>query len=362
MLRTREEAESGYAQAGRRFLFPAGLLLYCLLAVMAAGLAAGEPHLPVLAELWSETPLPPGLILLVHAGLPLLPVTPLPVWLPAVLLFISLTGWWRLAFVWISPPGRMIAAASLLLLVPLAGQALTGGSLLPGLSLAVVPWLLLRADRAFRRPGVLNGILFGGVAAAGLLADLSVSLLLAGLVMAAALESRCRTLLLTPRFFLPVLLMPLLAGGAVGGLILLAGPLPPLLPDLTAASLPGGWVRRLTQGVADFSQTALLLGFPFWLAALGLLWPALRRPSRPLSDWPVITARAVAIGLLLVLLLTLGGRSGLVRPQHLVPLLAVVPMVTLATIDRIALASWRRWAFVGVQAAAALLLLVWGLL
>ncbi|MFD2265355.1 ArnT family glycosyltransferase [Lacibacterium aquatile] len=279
------------------------------------------------------------------------------------LLFAVYSGLHLLAFRWISPENRLLGSASLLLLYPFAWGVHAGytHSLLMA---ALVPWVIWAFDRAFSERRWVDTILLGVLLGIALQSKFNFVILAAALVASIAFEERYRGFLVSEKMAVAVGIAGLLLMPQI--IWLLGGQHEPgrLMAKITMAPT-GNPLVRMALSTGKFAQSALLALIPFWVIALSLLWPALRRPTRPSSPWPAIVARAVLISMLIVLLVVVAAGVSIAKERYLLPLIMMLPLVTVAAIDRIALSPWRRFTYIGAVPLAAVLgfgfLLVQGL-
>lgn len=268
------------------------------------------------------------------------------------LLFATYAGLHLLAFRWISPGNRLLGSASLLLLYPFAWGVHAGytHSLLMA---AVVPWVIWAFDRAFTSKRWVDTIILGLLLGVALQSKFNFVILATALIAAIAWEERYRRFLVSEKMAVVVGIAGLMLMPQIIWLMGEAREPGKMLARMAAGGAPNPLIRALTN-IGKFAQSSLLALMPFWVIALSLLWPALRRPTRPSSPWPAIVARAILFSLLAVLAIVLITGVSIAKERYLLPLIMMLPLVTVAAIDRIALSPWRRVLFIGAIPVAAL--------
>jgi len=268
------------------------------------------------------------------------------------LLFATYAGLHLLSFRWISPGNRLLGSASLLLLYPFAWGVHAGytHSLLMA---ALVPWVVWAFDRAFTGRRWVDVILLGLLLGIALQSKFNFVILAVALVAAIAVEERYRSFLVSEKMAVAVGLAGLLLMPQI--IWLMGGAHEPgkLLARMAVSGTENPFVRA-AMNIGKFAQSSLLALIPFWVIALSLLWPALRRPTRPSSPWPAIVSRAILISMLIVLAIVLATGVSIAKERYLLPLVMLLPLVTVAAVDRIALSPWRRIVFVSAVPLAGL--------
>jgi 4-amino-4-deoxy-L-arabinose transferase-like glycosyltransferase len=218
---------------------------------------------------------------------------------------------------------------------------------------------LLALLRLVEHRRVIDYLLFGVAAGLGLLTKYSYGFFVGPLLIACLAVAPIRSAVLTRRM--------LVALGAAVALVLPHGlwmlavgrDYGATLTELGAVGARHGYLANVGAGLLSLVKASALFLAPFWLIALALFWPALRRPGAPARPWLRVLASTLAIGVVLLVLSVLIAEVTYFKDRRMHALLLTAPLLLFLWLDHRIVEAWRlRWLAVAIGGVVASVLVI----
>jgi Dolichyl-phosphate-mannose-protein mannosyltransferase len=113
------------------------------------------------------------------------------------------------------------------------------------------------------------------------------------------------------------------------------------LAELGAVGARPSYLANVATGLGSLAKASALFLAPFWIVALALFGPVLRRPGTPARPWLRVLARALAIGSFLLVLTVLIAEVTYFKDRRMHALLLTAPLLLFLWLDHRAIEPWR---------------------
>lgn len=131
------------------------------------------------------------------------------------------------------------------------------------------------------------------------------------------------------------------------------------LAELGAVGARQSYLGNVAAGLGSLVKASALFLAPFWIVALVLFWPVLRRPAPPARPWLRVLPIALAIGLVLLALTVLIAEVTYFKDRRMHALLLIAPLLLFLWLDHRAIEPWRlRWLAAAVGAVVSIVFVI----
>jgi Dolichyl-phosphate-mannose-protein mannosyltransferase len=259
-----------------------------------------------------------------------------------------------------APPTAAVATLALLLIYGF-GWSVHSGVTHSLVMSALIFAGLLALLRLVEQRRVADYVVFGVAAGLGLLTKYSFGFFIGPLLCGCLTVPSIRGAVLTRRMLIALGAAALIVLPHALWMLIVGRDYGTTLAELGAVGAQPTYLANVATGLTSLAEASALFLAPFWVVALLLFGPLVRRPGVPARPWLRALAAALGIGVLLLVLAVLIAEVTYFKDRRMHALLLTAPLLLFLWLDHRDIEPWRlRWlaAAVGGVAAVAFVVLL----